>query len=62
MTERDGPRRGVRFQIFDGEIDFELPVPDAPEPFGDLTDEEKWRARQDSNLWPTAPEAVALSS
>ena len=22
----------------------------------------KWRARQDSNLWPTAPEAVALSS
>jgi hypothetical protein len=24
--------------------------------------QEKWRARQDSNLWPTAPEAVALSS
>src|SRR2546425_7319653 len=23
---------------------------------------EGWRARQDSNLWPTAPEAVALSS
>jgi hypothetical protein len=23
---------------------------------------EGWCARQDSNLWPTAPEAVALSS
>ena len=23
---------------------------------------EKWRARQDSNLWPSAPEADALSS
>ena len=25
-------------------------------------EEEEWCARQDSNLWPTAPEAVALSS
>jgi len=24
--------------------------------------QQRWRARQDSNLWPTAPEAVALSS
>ncbi len=25
-------------------------------------DSERWRARQDSNLWPSAPEADALSS
>ena len=24
--------------------------------------QEEWRARQDSNLWPSAPEADALSS
>ena len=36
------------------------PGPDSR--YGALGPSEKWCARQDSNLRPTAPEAVALSS